>query len=130
MSKLPVPKLTTALAAAAILLGSAGAASAFNMRQASQAVENLGQWSVMAQHCGQPESARQIRSDLLSRLESAQITEGQRERLTKVLSYWVKAITHDFERGGLHVATACPIWRSNGETGVRREFTRLQQQLG
>ena len=43
--------------ATALLVASAAPASAFNMRRALQAVENLTQWSVMAEHCGETRSA-------------------------------------------------------------------------
>ena len=125
-----MPRLTGLFVAAALLAGLASPASAFNMRQALQAVENLGQWSVMAQQCGAVDSARQIRSGILSALATAEISNTQRERLSSELQYWVKTINRNFKTGGLNVVTACPIWHDNGETGVRKEFARLHKQLG
>lgn len=129
MLSIPALRLTTAFAAAAIIAGAAGPASALNMRQALQAVENLGQWSVMAQHCGEPESAREIRTDILSALRRAEISQAQRERLNGELQYWIKTINRNFRTGGLNVITACPIWHDSGQSGVRKEFARLHKQL-
>ena len=116
--------------AAAMILAAAAPASAFNMRKALQAVENLGQWSVMAQHCGATDSANNIRESILSAVHDAGILPGQRQKLTKELQYWVKTINRDFRTGGLNVVTACPIWENGGQQEVKKEFARLHKQLG
>ncbi len=123
-------RLTIAAMAAAMILAAAAPASAFNMRKALQAVENLGQWSVMAQHCGEPDSANNIRESILAAIGDAGISPRQRQKLTKELQYWVKTINHNFRTGGLNVITACPIWKDSGHQGVKREFAKLHKQLG
>ena len=105
-------------------------AAAFNMRQALQAVENLGQWSVMAQKCGDRRSAADIRKSIQTAVKSASISQSQRKRLLNELQYWVKTINHNFSTGGLAVETACPIWQDSGLRGVKKEFSRLHKQLG
>ena len=116
--------------ATAIILASAAPASAFNMRKALQAVENLTQWSVMAEHCGETSSASQIRQSTMHAIKGASISSGDRQKLANEVTYWVKTINRNFRTGGLHVQTACPIWEANGEREVRKEMARLQQQLG
>ena len=116
--------------AAAMILAAAAPASAFNMRKALQAVENLGQWSVMAQHCGEPGSANTIRESIRVTIRDAGISTGQRQRLTKELQYWVKTINRNFSSGGLNVITACPIWENDGQQEVKGEFAKLHKQLG
>lgn len=116
--------------ATAFLLASAAPASAFNMREALQAVENLTQWSVMAEHCGETNSASQIRQSTMHAIEGASISSGERKKLAGEVTYWVKTINRNFRTGGLHVQTACPIWEASGEREVRKEFARLQRQLG
>ena len=116
--------------ATAIILASAAPALAFNMREALQAVENLTQWSVMAEHCGETNSASQIRQSTMHAIEGASISSGERKKLASEVSYWVTTINRNFRTGGLHVETACPIWQASGEREVKKEFARLQQQLG
>ena len=116
--------------ASAIILASAAPASAFNMREALQAVENLTQWSVMAEHCGETNSASQIRQSTLHAIEGASISSGERKKLAGEVTYWVKTINRNFQTGGLHVDTACPIWEASGEREVKKELARLQRQLG
>jgi hypothetical protein len=116
--------------AAAMILAAAAPASAFNMRKALQAVENLGQWSVMAQHCGAPGSANTIRESIRVTIHDAGISTRQRQRLTKELQYWVKTINRNFSSGGLNVVTACPIWQDSGRQGVQKELAKLHKQLG
>ena len=107
--------------AAAMILASAAPASAFSMRKALQAVENLGQWSVMAQHCGALDSASNIRESILATIRDAGISPRQRQKLTKELQYWVKTINRNFRTGGLNVITACPIWENGGQQAVKKE---------
>ncbi len=116
--------------AAAMILAAAAPASAFSMRKALQAVENLGQWSVMAQHCGALDSANNIRESILATIRDAGISPRQRQKLTKELQYWVKTINRNFRTGGLNVVTACPIWENGGQQEVKKEFARLHKQLG
>jgi membrane-bound lytic murein transglycosylase B len=125
-----VQRLTTTAIAAAMILAAAAPASAFNMRKALQAVENLGQWSVMAQHCGEPDSANNIRQSILTAIRDAGISPRQRKKLTSELQYWVKTINRNFRNGGLNVRTACPIWQDSGQLEVKKEFARLHKQLG
>ncbi len=125
-----VQRLTLAAMAAAIILATATPASAFSMRKALQAVENLGQWSVMAQHCGALDSASNIRESILATIRDAGISPRQRQKLTKELQYWVKTINRNFRTGGLNVITACPIWENGGQQAVKKEFARLHKQLG
>ena len=103
---------------AAMFAASAAPASAFNMRMALQAVENLTQWSVMAEHCGEQTSANDIRQSTMH------------AKLANEVTYWVKTINRNFRTGGLHVDTACPIWEASGQREVKKELARLQQQLG
>ena len=119
-------------ATTAVILAMAVAqpAAAFNMRQALQAVENLGQWSVMAQKCGDKRSATDIRSSIQTAVKTASISQSERKRLLDELQYWVKTINHNFSTGGLTVETACPIWQDSGLRGVKKEFSRLHKQLG
>ena len=116
--------------AAAILLAGAAPASAFNMRRALQAVENLTQWSVMAERCGETSSASDIRKSTMRAIQGAEISSGQRRKLANEVTYWVKIIHRNFRTGGLHVETACPIWEASGEREVKKEFAKLHQQLG
>ena len=116
--------------AAALLVASTAPASAFNMRRALQAVENLTQWSVMAEHCGETNSASDIRQSTLSAIQQAKITSGERRKLANEVTYWVKTINRNFRTGGLHVQTACPIWEESGPREVKKEFAKLQKQLG
>jgi len=115
---------------AVVLLTSAGPASAFDLREALQAVENLTQWSVMAEHCGETHSAGEIRQTTMHAIEGASISTGERQKLANEVTYWVKTINRNFRTGGLHVDTACPIWEASGEREVKKEFARLQRQLG
>jgi len=115
--------------ATAIVLASAAPASAFNMRKALQAVENLTQWSVMAEHCGETNSASHIRRSTMHVIRGASISTGERQKLANEVTYWVKTINRNFRTGGLHVQTACPIWEASGEREVQKEMARLQQQL-
>ena len=112
--------MSIVLAAAVLVLSAAGPAAAFNMRKALQAVENLGQWSVMAQKCGETKSA----------IDTSQISQSQRRKLHGELQYWVKTINRNFRTGGLSVETACPIWQASGEREVKKEFSKLHRQLG
>lgn len=116
--------------AAAILAASAAPASAFNLRRALQAVENLTQWSVMAEHCGETRSASDIRKSTLTAIQGAEISTGERQKLANEVTYWVKTINRNFRTGGLHVETACPIWNANGAREVKKELARLHKQLG
>ena len=116
--------------AAAILLAGTAPASAFNMRRALQAVENLTQWSVMAEHCGETNSASAIRKSTMHAIQGAEISSGARRKLANEVTYWVKKIHRNFRTGGLHVVTACPIWEASGEREVKKEFAKLHQQLG
>ncbi len=116
--------------AAAILLAGTAPASAFNMRRALQAVENLTQWSVMAERCGETNSARAIRKSTMHAIQGAEISSGARRKLANEVTYWVKKIHRNFRTGGLHVETACPIWEASGEREVKKEFAKLHQQLG
>ena len=120
----------TSVGVVAIFMASAAPASAFDLREALQAVENLTQWSVMAEHCGQTHSASQIRQTTMHAIEGASISSGERQKLTNEVTYWVKTINRNFRTGGLHVDTACPIWEASGEREVKKEFARLQRQLG
>ncbi len=122
--------VSIALAAAAFMLAAAQPAAAFSMQKALQAVENLGQWSVMAQKCGEADSANDIRQSIKSAIDAAQISQSQRRKLHGELQYWVKTIDRNFRTGGLSIETACPIWQDSGELGVKREFSKLRQQLG
>ena len=115
--------------AAAILMASAAPVSAFNMRRALQAVENLTQWSVMAEHCDERNSASDIRKSTMHAIQGANISSGERQKLANEVSYWVKTINRNFRTGGLHVETACPIWAASGEQEVKKEFAKLHQQL-
>lgn len=115
---------------AAIFMAIAAPASAFNMREALQAVENLTQWSVMAEHCGQQNSAGQIRQSTMHAIQGASISPGERQKLTSEVTYWVKTINRNFRTGGLHVDTACPIWEANGAREVKKEMARLRRQIG
>jgi hypothetical protein len=115
---------------AAILVAGATPASAFNMREALQAVENLTQWSVMAEHCGETHSATDIRQSTMHVIQGASISSGERQKLANEVTYWVKTINRNFRTGGLHVDTACPIWEASGAREVKKEFARLQRQLG
>ena len=115
---------------AAIFLAAAAPASAFNMREALQAVENLTQWSVMAEHCGQHSSASDIRQSTMHAIQGATISSAERQKLTNELTYWVKTINRNFRTGGLHVDTACPIWEANGAREVEKEMARLHRQIG
>lgn len=123
-------RVIMAAGAVCLVLGLSSPAAAFSMRQALQAVENLGQWSVMAQACGDNQSATDIRGSIRSTLKSAKISKSQRQRLDKELKYWVRTIERSFKSGGLTVETACPIWHDSGRSGVKREFARLRGQLG
>ena len=123
-------RLKIAAMAAAMILAAAAPASAFSMRKALQAVENLGQWSVMAQHCGALDSANNIRESILTTIRDAGISPRQRQKLTKELQYWVKTINRNFSSGGLNVVTACPIWQDSGRQGVQKELAKLHKQLG
>ena len=114
----------------AIAVASAAPASAFNMRMALQAVENLTQWSVMAEHCGERTSANTIRQSTMHAIQGASISPAERAKLANEITYWVKTINRNFRTGGLHVDTACPIWEAKGEREVKKEFARLHQQLG
>ena len=114
----------------AILLTGAAPASAFNMRRALQAVENLTQWSVMAEHCGETDSASDIRKSTMHAIQGAEISSGERQKLANEVTYWVKKIYRNFRTGGLHVVTACPIWEASGEREVKKEFAKLHKQLG
>lgn len=125
-----VLRFTASVGVAAILVASATSASAFNLREALQAVENLTQWSVMAEHCGETRSANQIRQTTMHAIEGASISFGERQKLASEVTYWVKTINRNFRTGGLHVDTACPIWEASGEREVKKEFARLQRQLG
>lgn len=116
--------------AAALLAASAAPASAFNMRRALQAVENLTQWSVMAEHCGETSSANAIRHSTMTAIKGAEIAPHERQKLANEVTYWVKTINRNFRTGGLHVETACPIWNANGEREVKKELAKLHQQLG
>jgi hypothetical protein len=116
--------------AAAILMAGTAPASAFNMRRALQAVENLTQWSVMAEHCGETNSASDIRKSTMHAIQDAEISTGERQKLANEVTYWVKTINRNFRTGGLHVETACPIWEASGEREVKKEFAKLHQQLG
>ncbi len=116
--------------AAAFLMASTAPASAFSMRRALQAVENLTQWSVMAEHCGETNSASNIRRSTMHAIQGAEISTGERQKLANEVTYWVKTINRNFRTGGLHVVTACPIWEASGEREVRKELARLHQQLG
>lgn len=116
--------------AAALLAASAAPASAFNMRRALQAVENLTQWSVMAEHCGQTRSANAIRQSTMTAIQGAEISSRDRRKLANEVTYWVKTINRNFRTGGLHVETACPIWDANGEREVKKELAKLHKQLG
>ena len=116
--------------ATAIVLASAAPASAFNLRIALQAVENLTQWSVMAEHCGETNSASQIRRTTMHAIQGASISSGERQKLANEVTYWVKTINRNFRTGGLHVQTACPIWEASGEREVEKELSKLHQQLG
>jgi hypothetical protein len=113
--------------AAAILAASAAPASAFNLRRALQAVENLTQWSVMAEHCGETRSASDIRKSTLTAIQGAEISTGERQKLANEVTYWVKTINRNFRTGGLHVETACPIWNANGAREVKKELARLHK---
>ncbi|HEX9770564.1 MAG TPA: hypothetical protein VGA50_15430 [Kiloniellales bacterium] len=115
---------------AAIFMAIAAPASAFNMREALQAVENLTQWSVMAEHCGQQNSAGQIRQSTMHAIQGASISPNERQKLTSEVTYWVKTINRNFRTGGLHVDTACPIWEANGAREVKKEMARLRRQIG
>ncbi len=116
--------------AAAILMASTAPASAFDMRRALQAVENLTQWSVMAEHCGETNSASYIRQSTMHVIQGAEISSGERQKLAGEVTYWVKTINRNFRTGGLHVVTACPIWEASGEREVKKEFAKLHKQLG
>ncbi len=116
--------------AATILLAGTAPASAFNMRRALQAVENLTQWSVMAEHCGEKRSASHIRQSTIHAIQGAAISSGERQKLANEVTHWVNTINRNFRTGGLHVVTACPIWEASGEREVRKELARLHQQLG
>ena len=122
----------TIIAASAVVLAliMSSPAAAFSMRKALQAVENLGQWSVMAQKCGDGQSAADIRGSIRSAIKAASISKTQRQRLDKELKYWVKTIERNFRNGGLTVHSACPIWRDSGKSGVKKDFARLRRQLG
>ncbi len=122
--------LSIVLAAAVFVLSAAEPAAAFNMQKALQAVENLGQWSVMAQKCGDGQAAADIRGSIRSAIKAASISKTQRQRLDKELKYWVKTIERNFRDGGLTVHSACPIWRDSGKSGVKKDFARLRRQLG
>ncbi len=116
--------------AATVLLAGTAPASAFNMRRALQAVENLTQWSVMAEHCGERNSASDIRQSTMHAIQGAEISSGERQKLANEVTYWVKTINRNFRTGGLHVVTACPIWEASGEREVKKEFAKLHKQLG
>ena len=116
--------------AAVIVMASSAPADAFNMRRALQAVENLTQWSVMAEHCGEAGSASQIRQTTLHVIRDAKISVGERRKLANEVTYWVKTINRNFRTGGLHVRTACPIWEASGQREVKKEFAKLHKQLG
>ena len=116
--------------AGAILLAGTAPASAFNLRGALQAVENLTQWSVMAEHCGETNSASDIRQSTMHAIQGAEISSGERQKLSNEVTYWVKTINRNFRTGGLHVVTACPIWEASGEREVKKELAKLHQQLG
>ncbi len=120
----------TFVMAAAFLMASTAPASAFSMRRALQAVENLTQWSVMAEHCGETNSASNIRRSTMHAIQGAEISTGERQKLANEVTYWVKTINRNFRTGGLHVETACPIWEASGEREVKKEFAKLHQQLG
>lgn len=123
-------RLSVVIAAGAFVLAASQPATAFNMRQALQAVENLGQWSVMAQKCGAEDSATTIRQSVKSAIDRARLSQSQRRKLHGELQYWVKTIHRNFSTGGLSTETACPIWQANGEHEVEKEFSRLHGQLG
>ena len=120
----------TFVMAAAFLMASTAPASAFSMRRALQAVENLTQWSVMAEHCGETNSASNIRKSTMHAIQGAEISTGERQKLANEVTYWVKTINRNFRTGGLHVETACPIWEASGKREVKKEFAKLHQQLG
>lgn len=122
--------LSIVLAAAVFVLSATEPAAAFNMRIALQAIENLGQWSVMAQKCGETNSAKDIRISIKSAIDTSQISQSQRRKLHGELQYWVKTINHNFRTGGLSVETACPIWQASGKREVKKEFSKLHRQLG
>jgi hypothetical protein len=46
------------------------------MRRALQAVENLTQWSVIAEHCGETTSASHIRQSTMHAIQKANISSG------------------------------------------------------
>ena len=124
--------LAAAILTAAILTGYLAAsnpAAAFNMKQARQAVENLGQWSVMATSCGNPSSAQRIKQSLSNFLTRSTLSQQQRDKLSRTYVYWVKTSTRFFETGATNVRTACPIWVKSGPKGIDKEFTRLKRQL-
>ena len=123
-------RLTFAVTTVILAMTLALPAAAFSMRKALQAVENLGQWSVMAQKCGDMRSATDIRSSIQTAVKTASISQSERKRLLDELQYWVKTINHNFSTGGLAVETACPIWQDSGMRGVKKEFSRLRKQLG
>ena len=123
-------RLTLAATTVSLAMTLAQPAVAFSMREALQAIENLGQWSVMAQKCGDKKSATDIRSSIQTAVKAAGISQSQRRRLLDELQYWVKTINHNFSTGGLMVETACPIWQDSGMRGVKEEFSRLRKQLG
>ncbi len=116
--------------AMAFLAASVAPALAFNMRQARQAVENLGQWAVLANACGNPQSAEKIRQSLAKYLDRSNLTPAQRDRLNRTYSYWVKTSNGYFRTGAMKTKTACPIWHETGPRGVDREFARLRKHLG
>lgn len=120
--------LKASLVAATIAIAAAPA-QAFDLREALQAVENLGQWSVMADHCGSTDSASNIRQSIMIAIEDSSIDSHKRQKLASELQYWVKTINRDFRNGGLHVVTACPIWETNGHQEVKKELAILHRQL-
>ena len=123
-------RLTFAATTVILAMTLAQPAAAFSMQKALQAVENLGQWSVMAQKCGDTKSANDIRNSIRTAVKTAGISQSQRRRLLGELQYWVKTINHNFSTGGLTTETACPIWQDSGLRGVKRELSRLRKQLG
>ena len=123
-------RLTFAATTMILAMTLAQPAAALSMQKALQAVENLTQWSVMAQKCGDMKSATDIRSSIQTAVKTASIAQKQRQQLLDEVTYWVRTINHNFSTGGLSVETACPIWQDSGRRGVKKEFSRLHQQLG
>ena len=64
------------------------------------------------------------------RFRGRRFRRAKRRKLANEITYWVKKINRNFRTGGLHVATACPIWDASGEREVKKELAKLHQQLG